>query len=232
MDFVGYQSGHGDADESYAWLVDGPPATEWQREPARPFINVELPYEDHIAYQTGLKHTDVSVRRAIWWSLLVAPTAGVTYGGHGVWAWDDGSGPPIGHPNTGTPRPWREALLLPGAEQLRHLSAMIGDLPWWTLKPAQNLLAEQPGQTRKVGTILVSRGDGVVLAYLPDNDAITLHADDLAGEGHASWIDPRTGRRADAHGEAGSGTLSFETPGPGDWLLLIDYRHAGAARQD
>ena len=39
---------------------------------------------------------------------------GVSYGGHGVWGWDDGSAPPVAHPNPGVPLPWREALRMPG----------------------------------------------------------------------------------------------------------------------
>ncbi|MEZ4664190.1 MAG: DUF4038 domain-containing protein [Caldilineaceae bacterium] len=58
---------------------------------------MEPPYENHVAYQSGQPHDAHSVRRAMYWSLLNAPTAGVTYGGHGVWGWDDGSTPPVDH---------------------------------------------------------------------------------------------------------------------------------------
>ena len=82
----------------------------------RPFINLEAPYEGHLAYQSKKPITAEFMRRAIYWSLLGAPTAGATYGAHGVWGWDDGTHPPTDHPSTGTPSSWQNALKLPGAE--------------------------------------------------------------------------------------------------------------------
>src|SRR4029453_12487886 len=102
------QSGHGDDDNTLRWLVAGPPAQYWKLEPPRPFINLEPPYEYHIAYQSRERIPPFQTRRALYWSLLIAPTAGVTYGGHGVWGWDDGTRTPVAHPNTGAPLPWRE----------------------------------------------------------------------------------------------------------------------------
>ncbi|MEP7190957.1 MAG: DUF4038 domain-containing protein, partial [Roseiflexaceae bacterium] len=113
LDITGYQSGHGDDEETQRWLVAGPPAQDWQRDPPRPSINLEPPYENHIAYQSQQRIPPFTVRRALYWSLLVAPTAGVTYGGHGVWGWDDGTASPVAHPNTGVPLPWRAALRMP-----------------------------------------------------------------------------------------------------------------------
>ena len=69
----------------------------------------------------------------------------MTYGGHGVWGWDDGTAPPVAHPNTGVPKPWREALHLPGARQMRFLADCFASVPWWTLRPDQSLLSAQPG---------------------------------------------------------------------------------------
>ncbi len=126
LDYIGYQSGHGDDDATVRWLTEGPPASGWQALRPRPIVNLEPPYEDHIGYQSQRRFTADDVRRRLAWSLLVSPTAGVTYGGHGVWGWDDGTTVPENHPTTGVAKPWREALHLDGAEQVRHLAALFG----------------------------------------------------------------------------------------------------------
>ena len=78
LDILGYQSGHGDDNATLNWLVCGPPATDWKTPPPRVFINLEPPYENHISYQTKQRISAAMARRALYWSLLVSPTAGVT----------------------------------------------------------------------------------------------------------------------------------------------------------
>jgi hypothetical protein len=94
LDFVTYQSGHGDDTNTLRWIYSGPPSRRWQDAPFRPFINLEPPYEGHLGYQSRKPHSDYSTRRAIYWSLMNAPTAGVTYGAHGVWSWHTAVGKP------------------------------------------------------------------------------------------------------------------------------------------
>ena len=48
-------------------------------------INSEPGYEDHFAWERGDVHTAADVRKQAYWSLLSAPTAGVTYGANGIW---------------------------------------------------------------------------------------------------------------------------------------------------
>jgi hypothetical protein len=221
LDVIGYQSGHGDDDPSFEWIVNGPPFTDWIKEPIRPFINLELPYENHISYHSRKPHDDHSVRRATYWSLLVAPTAGVTYGGHGVWGWDDGTQPPIGHSGTGIPFHWRKALTMPAAEQIRHLTDFFSSFEWWKLQPAQHVLAAQPGDEVRARYITAAQSDEVVVIYLPQNDSVYLRADAFSPASSAEWFNPRTGERHAAELRVDSGMYRGEVPAPGDWILLI-----------
>ncbi len=145
VDLHGYQSGHGDDDKTLAWMTEGPPSKDWKLEPAKPFINLEPPYEYHLAYQSKTPITPHTVRRAVYWSLLNAPVAGVTYGGHGVWGWDDGTKLPTDHTGTGMPLPWQKALVMPGAEQMAHVASLFTSIDYWRLRPAPQALAAQPG---------------------------------------------------------------------------------------
>jgi hypothetical protein len=223
LDIIGYQSGHGDDGPTLAWLNAGPPSTDWAREPARPFINLEPPYEQHLAYQSRQPHDAYSVRRALYWSLLVSPTAGVTYGGHGVWGWDDGSGPPTGHLNTGTPLPWQQALTLPGAEQIQHLAKLFQSIDWWRLRPAPELLAVQPGNLKSEQFVAASCTDNrdLIVIYTPHQGCIDLQLSTIPDDISALWFDPRTGQRQPATLHTMPDSVQAQTPGEGDWVLLL-----------
>ena len=222
LDVVGYQSGHGDDERAWRWIVEGPPATAWRDLPDKVVMNLESPYEDHLAYQSRERHPAVHVRRANYWSLLVSPTAGVTYGGHGVWGWDDGSGPPVAHASTGTPRPWQEALHLPGAQQMAHLARIFTALPWWQLQPAPDVLQEQPGATDVRLTVAAARDPGgrLALLYLPAGGPVRLDTRPLAAGLTATWIDPRSGGET-AAGPVSRGAVTLTAPDGEDWVLLL-----------
>src|SRR5690606_26590522 len=109
-------------------------------EPLRPFINLEPPYEDHVAYQSRQPHTAYTVRRALYWSVLVAPTAGTSYGAHGIWSWQTEPGTPLNHPNAGEARVWREAMAFDGSTHAGLMAGLFRRLPWWRLRPDPELV--------------------------------------------------------------------------------------------
>jgi hypothetical protein len=235
LDIVGYQSGHYDDERALRWITTGPPSTDGRREPTRPVINLEPPYEGYLAYRSHGEREKVAeavMRRAVYWSLLVSPPAGVTYGAHGVWGWDDGSGPPMGHPDVGTPLPWREALGLPGSTSMQHLAELMAALPWWRLRPAPELLARQPGDEDVRAYVVATRTEdgSLALVYTPREGSITLRLGDLAQPVRGTWFDPRTGaRQAIGTVTPGSdGDVVVDTPGAGDWVLLLEHDAARA----
>lgn len=128
LDVAGYQSAHGDSERNRNWILTGEPATRWRTDPPRPQISLEAPYE-----RTDPLNSDL-VRRNHYWSMLNAPSAGITYGCHSVWAWSDGIHPPAGHGTTVWPH-WKETLELPVAGQLKYLARWFSTMPYWTLRP-------------------------------------------------------------------------------------------------
>ncbi len=210
LDVVGYQSGHGDDERA------------WRDLPDKVVMNLESPYEDHLGYQSRERHPAGHVRRANYWSLLVSPTAGVTYGGHGVWGWDDGSGPPVAHASTGVPKPWQEALYLPGAVQMAHLARVFGSLPWWQLAPAPDVLLEQPGAGDVRLTVTAARDPAgrVAVLYLPAGGDVRLDTRPLATGLTATWVDPRAGGEA-AAGPVPRGEVTLTAPDREDWVLVL-----------
>jgi hypothetical protein len=223
LDINGYQSGHGFGEGGVAWLLTGPPTSTWQRTPLRPMINLEPPYEGHLnmGLRDGSRLSEHNVRQAMYSSLLLAPTAGVTYGGHGVWGWDDGTTTPVAHPATGVPLPWREALRMPAAEQLEVMAAAFGSLSWWSLRPAQEIIAAQPTPAIKEMAVAARDEAGTQAAlYTPTAHALQLDLTSLSPGLPAVWVNPRDGARHDA-GTTEARAITLTPPGEGDWLLMI-----------
>src|SRR6185436_324633 len=122
---------------------------------------------------------DYVTRRAIYWSLLNTPTAGVTYGAHGVWSWHTRVGePPTDHPTTGVAKTWREALSFPGSVQMKYLEEFFTSLHWWELSPDNDLLAEQPAGEDPIRHVSASRSEkgDLALLYLPVGGEVKLKA--------------------------------------------------------
>jgi hypothetical protein len=223
LDIHGYQSGHGDDERTLRWIFEGPPATDWKKEPARPFINLEPPYENHLAYQSQTRIAPLTVRRAVYWSLLNAPTAGASYGGHGVWGWDDGTKPPMDHPRTGVPLPWPQALLMPAAEQMAHVATFFTSFDYWRLRPAPEVLASQPGKQgarRHVAAARSEAGD-LLVVYVPEDRNVEILQKSLPPNFRASWFSPRTGEKPSVVAVVNDQAIQFATPDEGDWLLLV-----------
>ena len=220
--FIGYQSGHGDSDKSLEWLVRGPPATDWKTEPHHPVINLEPNYEGHRAYQSKQPIAAYMVRRAAWWSVLVSPTAGVTYGGHGIWSWQKEAGVPRAHPNTGVALPWHEAIGLPGAADMKRLASFMAEIQWWRLLPAPQMLARQPGEAdpKKFVAVAQAEDGSFAVAYLPVGGTVELRTESLKGAAAARWYDPRDGKWTDA-GAAAPSVCKFTAPSEDDWVLWI-----------
>jgi hypothetical protein len=226
MDVLGYQSAHGDSEQSLRWITEGPASKDWPRQPARPFINLEPPYEGHLATHSRQPFDAFAVRRACYWSLLVSPPAGVTYGGHGVWSWSEGTAPPLAHAHTGTPLPWREALVMPGATSMRLLHELMASLPWWQLRPAQDMVVDQPGREDAGRFVVAARTEDGTLAvvYIPGEESIELRLAGLRPPVQATWVDPRDGTRRAAGRAGNEETWRLATPGPGDWVLVLGGR--------
>lgn len=218
FDLIAYQSGHGDSEEALRWLVDGPPAQNWKREPVLPIINQEPNYEHHLSYHGRKPFDAADVRRALFWSLLISPTAGVTYGHHSIWPWMEEEGIPLDHERSGRTPPWHQGLESEGAASVRHLRDFFDTIEWWRLQPAPELLAEQPGETDVLRTVVVARTEsGTLVAYTPAGDPIRLDGKSVHVT-RARWYDPRMGKWTPAQIDQDG---RYNPPSSSDWILLL-----------
>ena len=223
--FNSYQSGHGDSDEALRWLTEGPPSRDWKTEPHLPFINLEPNYEGHRGYTHRTLFDAHAVRRAAYWSLLVSPPAGVSYGAHGIWSWELSPREPMNHVGSGIAPPWYEAIDYPGSTSLKHMKALFDSLEWWRLCPAQDLLAEQPGASDSSRFVAAAKAedDTWAMLYAPVGGKIAVRTESLAKPLVARWFNPREGTWI---GELAvtDGTQTFQTPDSEDWVFVIESK--------
>lgn len=224
---LGYQSAHGDDETYLRWIPEGPPSTAWRDAPARPIINLEPPYEGHIAYHSQRPFDDFAVRRASYWSVLASPPAGVCYGAHGVWSWSEGTEAPMAHTDTGVPLAWREALDMPGSAQMTVLVDALNTLLWWLLRPAPEMIVTQPGRDDARRTVVADRTeDGTAaIVYIPMEETIILRLTGLPTPVRGTWISPRDGAHHDAGVAPEGQTWQLRTPGDGDWIVVLRGEH-------
>lgn len=223
LDFLMFQTGHGSDEKKWRWHATQGLAAAWRMEPPRPVIDGEPNYEGHVSY-AGEMIGDDHVRRAVYYSLLLAPTAGVTYGAHGIWFWARKPEVPLNHPRSGVAQPWRECLNYPGGTAMRVMREIFDSIPWWRLRPDRSLLGDNPVDAAFSNYIAAARSDegDFALLYLPRNESVRLNLTGVEKPARAIWIDPRTGRRTPASKVAGA--VELKTPGAQDWLLLLDWR--------
>lgn len=185
-----YQSGHNLAAQEGAFDL----ATSFLARPTRrPVVNSEPCYEQmgysHMLYGRFRRE---DCRRALWRSILAGACAGITYGAHGVWNWQD---PTVSQPAPMSlgegflqALPHDRAVALPGAEDFGFARSIVEQLGLVWLDPWQEVLASYEHDVRAART-----GSWAVL-YVPTNAPIKLHGDfSMTG---AQAIDLATGENA------------------------------------
>ena len=214
LDFVGYQSGHGASDADLRWLtLKEPPG--WADESNKPAVNLEPNYEAHPAYGTGVPHDAHHVRRAAWWSVLIAPPAGVGYGHGDIWPWAEAPGPIEGHGSLAAAGTWEQALDAEGAADMGALRAFLEAGPWTDLRPAPDLVAAQSDDPAAFAAAARTADGAWTVIYTPVGGPVRLTPGAVAGRSWESF-DPRTGERAPLAADPG-GTI--ETPAGHDWVI-------------
>jgi hypothetical protein len=222
VDVFGYQSVTGVTDDALKWVLAGPFSSEWKKEPARPLIGF-APYENGVVGQSGKRFSSDDVRRGVYWSLLLTPPAGVSYGGQGVVNWDLTGGPKDPKVKGADWPMWRKALFMPAAKQMSSLAKLMNSIDFWKLRPAPKAVALQPGQEspRRFVAAAGTEANDLTLVYAPEDRTVQLVRDAMPRLPTVGWLNPRTGENNPAPVVEGGSNCQFQTPGPGDWLLMM-----------
>ena len=222
VDIFGFKTVSDLTDQALKWTFAGPFAKEWSKLPERPLLPF-LPFENTVRPQPGKRFNADDVRRAAYWSLLLAPTAGLSYGARGVADWDTSIETGTNQLQTADLPMWQKSMFMPGAKQMAQLAKFLGSLDFGRLRPQPKLLASQPGDAsplRWTAAASTEAGD-LSLVYVPEDRSIELILDSLPASPVVTWFNPRTGQNNPAVAVVSARTCQFPTPDPGDWLLVL-----------
>ena len=218
LDVVGYQSSHSNAKGTVNWINKGSMSKDWDKIPAKPIINLEPNYEE-----IGFRISATDVRNASYWSLLATPTAGITYGANGIWPWLRSKDEHIlNHGNSTGYSPWFESIKLPGSMQIGYLAKFFQKLEWWRLRPAPEILAEQPGDITYNHFIAVSKTTNydLIVAYLPCQCTVKLY--NPSGISYiGEWFDPVENSYSKAIIENKNGIIRATSDKKSDMVLVL-----------
>jgi hypothetical protein len=216
MDIVCYQSSHSNAAGTVDWINKGPIAGRWDKIPARPIINMEPNYEE-------IHHTitDKDVRNASYWSVFATPPSGITYGANGIWPWIR-EGETILNHGASKASTWDKSIEFPGSIQIGYLSQFMQQFDWWNLKPAQELLIHQPGETtyNHFISVLSTADSGTLLAYLPAKGTVRLRNPKNISY-QARWFSPVTNQYQSAELSMEEGAVKATSNFQHDMLLVM-----------
>ena len=179
--------------------------------------------ENGVTPRTGKRFASDDVRRAVYWSLLLLPPAGVSYAGQGVTDWDISVGPSAQPAKKGDLPLWHKALFMPGAKQMSSMAQCMTSGDFWRLRPEPKLVVSQPGQDSPRRFIAAAATDskGLCFVYVPEERTLELLLKALPLSPTVSWFNPRTGANNPAVAVVSESSCQFPTPDPGDWLLQI-----------
>lgn len=216
------QSGHGRDTPSWRLIEH-----DYAKAPAKPVLDAEATYEGHplgnVARdpKTGKRvlSDDADVRKYAYWALL-AGACGHTYGHHSVWQMYVPGRHEEDHEAVAG---WKEALDAPGAEQMRHVRALIESRPLLSRVPDQLLVEDTLDGS---GHIRAARGDGYAFVYTPEGSPFTVVLGRVSGgRVRGLWFDPKSGASVDAGESPNRGTRVYTPPTTGrgnDWVLILD----------
>lgn len=222
VDVFGYQSVNGVGDDALKWTLAGPFTSEWKKDPIRPLIAF-APYENGMVAQSKQRFSSDDVRRALYWSLLLAPPAGVSYGGQGVVNWDTSVGPKEAQNKASELPMWRKALYMPAAKQMSYLAKFMNSIDFWKVQPEPKIVASQPGQEspRRFVAAAGTEANDLAIIYVPQDRTLDVLREALPHSPTAGWLNPRTGENSPATVVTGASACQFRTPDSGDWLLVM-----------
>ncbi len=185
--------------------------------PARPVLNGEPPYEN-IGYHMKPERIDREyVRKVAWHSILSGGSAGITYGGHGLWSWHR-QGEEFAIANEWQmPEDWRQALKFEGANDFIRLKRFMERFEWWKLRPAKGL-AKYDGDREAVCAVI---GD-LLLTYADSPAKLYIKAGDFP-KGACRWYNPSDHTEAPCDAGYENGSLVIQkSPFPKDSILMIE----------
>jgi hypothetical protein len=235
LDFHMWQTGHSRPE----WDTSACIAEDRAKTPVRPVLDGEPCYENIPVMgggwnPTGMRFTAADVRRRAWRGML-GGACGHTYGCNEVWMMHKHGDEQF----VGANMDWKRALHLPGANQMRHVRALLESRLFTELQPLKDVVLELdsnvyadsnlqrrvrwkpwPEEGAEIVRPTVAGNENCVLVYLPAGSPVKLDLSRLGDRAELWWYDPRHGTCA-AGGTVPGLTDWIDPPATGeDWVLV------------
>lgn len=217
LDFNMFQNGHCRDQDHYLKI-----SSLYAQKPFKPIIDGEPIYEDHpVCFNANDLGTSSAydIRKYAYLDLF-AGAFGHTYGCHDIWQMYDTARVGINGPHF----PWKVALDLPGANQMKFVRKLMESKPLLDRIPEQSILIgpnESPGER-----VQVTRGEKYVFVYSSIGKSFNLKMGVIPGEKASFyWINPRNGEHSKKSTLLNSGVQTFTPPSKGyglDWIMVLE----------
>ena len=214
---MGYQSSHSNGERTVNWINKGPMSQMWGKLKPMPYINMEPNYEE-----IGFRIFAKDVRNASYWSIFATPLAGITYGANGIWPWLQPGERILNHNDKPGVTGWLKSIEFPGSIQMGYLAEFINQFEWWNLFPANEILANQPGEEKFNNWISVvkSPDDETIIAYIPEKcDVILFNPKGYTFS--AQWFNPITNEYLNAKTKTENHSIQFTHDFENDMLIVL-----------
>jgi len=190
----------------------------WNEPPLKPIVNTEAyysagKYADSISHESynGLDEN----ARALGWLSWLSGALGYTYGATGIWNYGEDVG-------NGIIIPLQDALDFTSSTQMKYMYDFFDMLPWWELEPKHSaIISNEQDETKKMAFAISEFGDFGV-AYLPDNNSVTINMSVFNTAVNVFWFHPveNTFVRKKQN-VLNNGNYTFIPPNTGEWILLL-----------
>jgi hypothetical protein len=217
LDFNMFQNGHCRDQAIYNKIYQA-----YLYQPIKPVLDAEPIYEDHPvcfnANDLGVSSA-YDVRKYAYLDVF-AGAFGHTYGCHDIWQFYAPNQEAVNNPHIY----WQEALLLPGANQMKFLRKLIESYPITERIPDQSLIIENDLAASE--RIQATRGSSYAWIYTAAGKAFTLVLGKISGKQlKAFWYDPKTGISKPSFVIENQGQQKMSPPSTGygnDWVLVLE----------
>jgi hypothetical protein len=209
------------SDQALKQAFASPLWQQWTNKPVRPILQM-TPYENALIGQSHKRFTSDEVRHDAYWTELMAPVAGLTYGGQGVVNWDPTTEPTTDKsPGASLPL-WHKALFMPAAKQMGALARVMNAIDFRQLRPDRKAVTSQPGDASPNRQIVAATKErrNLTIAYVPADRSLEIAVDALPSPPTVTWFNPRNDETSPAVAVVSGQTCQFPTPAEGDWLLV------------
>jgi hypothetical protein len=204
---------------------------DYNRTNFQPVFLIEANYE--FESLQGPVTTAAILRRQEYWTNLSGAT-GQFYGNGYIWPFKSG---------------WKDNLVTPGATQMAFVKTLFEPRPWYNLVPDQDhsVVTAGYGTFSNTGhvadnycaTAARTPDGGLVLAFLPSGQTVTVDMTKLGSSAKAQWYDPTNGTYATISGSPfpNIGPRNFTPPGANsagdkDFVLVLEATASVSSRMN